>query len=59
MSEQKLNHVDPLSFNDLVGRVHLSKDMVTIKNRDNTGPQLWLDQEEARALRNWLDKVLP
>lgn len=55
----KLNHVDPLNFNDIVGRVHLSKDMVTIKTKDNSGPQLWLDQDEARALRNWLDKVLP
>lgn len=56
MSE-KLNHIDPLQFNDLVCRVHLSKDMVTIK--DNNGPKLWLYHDEARALRNWLDKVLP
>lgn len=55
----KLNHVDQLNINDVVGRAYVSKDMITIKTRGENGPQLWLDQEEARALRNWLDKVLP
>lgn len=54
----ELNHVDPISFKDLIARVHLSKDLVTLRTKDSTGPLLWLDQEEARALRDWLNAVL-
>jgi len=57
MSDDKFNDVPKLSINDDAIRFSVSRDRELIEIGYDYEP--WLGKNEAQALRDWLNKVLP